>query len=163
MELERYALGELTVPDMLAYSDALKTINPKVEGLEVVGTEWFILASEELSPTELGILDNVVIPAVNMQKNVVKIIKAAIEFGGETMAEFAAENVLMGITQAGKTKSVTDYCTDIIKYISTGSLYEVMNEIDSLIEQGIPGDLAPFITEERLLSFRQKVVDYLGG
>jgi hypothetical protein len=77
------------------------------------------------------------------------------------MVEFASENVMMGITQAGKTKEVANYLTDVARHIQTGSLYEVINEIDRLKIEGLPQDLSPFITETRLDRFKQKILDYL--
>jgi len=88
-------------------------------------------------------------------------VKSAIEFGNELIITFASENVLMGITQAGKTKEVADYTADIMRYAQSGALYEVMAEADRLIAAGLPVDLEPFITEPRLLAFKQKVQDYL--
>lgn len=90
------------------------------------------------------------------------IVSNAIERGKELLIEFASENVLMGITAAGKTKAVADYLQNIDRYARTGSLYECVNEIDTLIAGEIPVDLSPFVTETRLLNFKQLVLDYLG-
>jgi hypothetical protein len=92
-----------------------------------------------------------------------EIIKNAILFGTDLMEKFAAENVMMGITQAGKTKVVADYFADVIRYTQTGSLYEVINEVDRLINAGIPSELSPFVTEARLNDFKSKVITYLQG
>jgi hypothetical protein len=89
------------------------------------------------------------------------VINSAINFGHKIMVEFASENVMMGITQAGKTKEVANYLTDVARHIQTGSLYEVINEIDRLKIEGLPQDLSPFITETRLDRFKQKILDYL--
>jgi predicted P-loop ATPase len=89
------------------------------------------------------------------------VISEAMEFGRTLVVDFAAENVLMGITQAGKTKAVADYLSDVSRYTQTGSLYEVISEIDRLIQEGLPSDLEPFITESRLIAFKQKIIDYL--
>jgi len=89
-------------------------------------------------------------------------ITNAIIFGQELIVTFATENVLMGITQAGKTKSVSDYLADVTRYTQTGSLYEVINEIDNLIIEGIPQDLDPFVNQARLESFKSKIQNYLG-
>lgn len=87
----------------------------------------------------------------------------AIKFGHNLTVKFATENVLMGITQAGKTKEVSDYLADVTRYCQTGSLYEVINEIDRLIASGIPTNLSPFITVDRLNEFKQSTLDYLNG
>lgn len=88
-------------------------------------------------------------------------IQAAVEFGEKLMIEFSTENVLMGITQAGKTKAVLDYLTSVKNAVDTGSLYVAMDEIDALIAAGIPVDLDPFVTQTRLETFKQKIVDFL--
>lgn len=95
------------------------------------------------------------------QEQIEQIVKAAISFGQNLIVEFASENVLMGITQAGKTKLVADYLADVMRYAQSGSLYEVINEVDNKITNGIPQELSPFVTETRLLEFKQKVLDYL--
>lgn len=89
------------------------------------------------------------------------IVKSAIDFGNELIIGFAAENVSMGITQAGKTKAVADYLVNVTRYAQTGSLYEVINEINRLSDAGLPSELAPFITQTRLDAFKQKIVNYL--
>lgn len=90
-----------------------------------------------------------------------QIVKDAIDFGNELLVTFAAENVALGITQAGKTKEVADYLADVTRYIQTGSLYEVMNEIDRLIAEGLPLKLDPFISPNRINQFKNKIIEYL--
>lgn len=89
------------------------------------------------------------------------VVKKAVDFGQDLMIKFAGENVALGITQAGKTKDVADYLADVTRYLQTGSLYEVMNEIDSLILAGIPIELSPFVTQSRMEEFKSKVSNYL--
>lgn len=96
-----------------------------------------------------------------LYQNVKSVIEGAMRFGNQMIIEYASENVLMGITQAGKTKAVADYLSDVVRYMQTGSLYEVIHEIDRLKSEGIPSNLSPFVTDERLEQFKQKVVNYL--
>ena len=100
--------------------------------------------------------------ASQQQKAIRKIIQDAIKFGNDIIIEFAAENIAMGITQLGKTKAVADYLADVMRYAQTGSLYEVLAEIQRLEGLGLPADLAPFITTERLALFKGKIQSYLG-
>ena len=49
-------------------------------------------------------------------------IESSISFGNSLIVEYATANVLIGITQAGKTREVVDYFQEIVRYIQTGSL-----------------------------------------
>lgn len=88
-------------------------------------------------------------------------IENAVQFGNTLMIKFASENVLMGITQAGKTRAVADYLADATRYTQTGSLYEVVHEIDRLLGEGLPQELEPFITASRMNQIKQDILDYL--
>lgn len=90
-------------------------------------------------------------------------INDAVVFGNKLIIEVATENVLMGITQAGKTKAVSDYCVNLQYYLRTGSLYAAIDEIDTLIAAVPPGDLDPFITVDRLNIYKSKIQAYLGS
>ena len=92
----------------------------------------------------------------------VQIVRNAVAFYVEIMEEFAAQNITQGITVYGKTKAVADYLQNVMRYGQSGSLYEVVAEIDTLIAAGIPGDLSPFVTEPVLINFKTKVNNYLG-
>lgn len=92
-----------------------------------------------------------------------KKVEAAMKFGQKLIIEFAGENVAMGITQAGKTKEVADYLEGVTRYLNTGSLYEVINEINRLKTKGLPDDLAPFISEERMNLFIERVQSFFNG
>lgn len=89
------------------------------------------------------------------------IVKNARAFFSEILNQYAAENIAMGITQAGKTKDVSDYLADVMRYGESGSLYEVISEVDALKAATVPADLAPFVTDARLDEVRAKIVEYL--
>lgn len=89
-------------------------------------------------------------------------INDAMVFGQQVMVQASVENVLLGITQAGKTRDVVDYCSGLQRYLQSGSLYAALGEIDRLIAEGLPTDLSPFITEARLLSYKTKIQTFLG-
>lgn len=119
---------------------------------------------EEISEDDRNTLDNIVAAHshIEITDYTQAIIRNAIAFAQEQIIVFAAENIAMGITSAGKTKLVADYLSDITRYAQTGSLYEIVNEIDKLISDGIPSNLSPFVTETRLNNFKIKIFQYLG-
>ena len=86
----------------------------------------------------------------------------AIVFGQKLIVQFSAENVMLGITQAGKTKDVSVYLSELQILLNSGSLYAAIDEIDLLVAQGIPVELDPFITEIRLLEYKEVLQEYLG-
>lgn len=90
------------------------------------------------------------------------IIKNAVDFGQGLIINFAAENVAMGITQAGKTRDVATYLAPLQVLLNGGSLYGAIDTINDLITAGIPSDLSPFVTETRLLEYREIIETYLG-
>lgn len=100
--------------------------------------------------------------AKTSQDIVRETVAAAIAFGQDLIVDFAAENVLMGITQAGKTKDVADYLSNVMRYAQSGSLYEVIAEVDRLVADGLPANLEPFITTARMAEFKSRVEAYLG-
>lgn len=101
-------------------------------------------------------------PTVDEQTEALaKVIQKARLFGDATIAQFALENVAMGITQAGKTRAVADYCQKLQYYMSTGSLYAALEEIQDIADN-TPPELAPFVTPERLAVYTNKIKAYLG-
>jgi hypothetical protein len=143
-------------------SDGIVTID---NGFKVVvkrmwtDTDFDLIETYLASLTEQGELAKKNPPL----KVVSEIVQNARLFGDSLVVTFSAENILMGITQAGKTKVVSDYLADLSRYIQTGSLYEAVNEIDRLVSLGIPESLSPFITLERMDIFKNKIVSYLQG
>jgi len=90
-----------------------------------------------------------------------ELVSGAIEYFTEIQIEFAAENITMGITFAAKTKAVADYLQNVLRYGQSGSLYEVISEIDSLKAAAVPAELSPWVTEARLDDFKNKIIGYL--
>lgn len=87
------------------------------------------------------------------------VIARAIAFGQTLITAYAAQNVLLGITQAGMTSTVRERMAGVISALQTGSLYDVIAEAKAIPS----GDKdATFITDARLLSFVNQVETYLG-
>jgi len=88
---------------------------------------------------------------------------------------FAAENMALGITQAGKTADVLGLFVkgydlhsnsrplSLRDCFDTGSLYEACNVIEHI--RGAPSEFSgmdPFITDARLLEMKNKIETFLG-
>jgi len=93
---------------------------------------------------------------------VTKSLRGAEVFGRTLIESFKKENVLAGITQAGKTKAVADYCHKLEHYLGTGSLYAAIDEIDVLLLTVALSGLSPFVTSTRLNDYKTKLQVYLG-
>jgi hypothetical protein len=93
---------------------------------------------------------------------IIEAVKGAIEFGHELLISYSMENVLLGITEAGKTEAVLDFLAPIKNAVETGSLYLVIAKIDGLMFDGLPENLAPFVTDEKLTNFKNAITKYLG-
>jgi hypothetical protein len=89
-------------------------------------------------------------------------IYSAAEFGATIVFQAKVGNVAQGITQAGKTKEVSDFLRSIARYLNEGSLYAAIAAIDDLIDAEIPIDIQPFVTVARLTDTKHKVQDFLG-
>ena len=89
------------------------------------------------------------------------LVTEAINNFKKIQIEFSAENMVLGINSSGKTKDVSDYLKNVLRYGQTGSLYEVVAEIDLLIQNEPPENLHPFITVDRLNYFKNKILELL--
>lgn len=144
--------------DILASSIGAKL--DRVDGSSTSVTAFF---TSSLDASEESVLDSVKAAYVGDPNAAYKLlIQNAIEFFSEELIKFAAENVSLGITQAGKTKDVADYLDDILRYGQSGSLYEVRNTIINLQTAGFPQDLDPYVNDARMLVFLNEVETYLG-
>lgn len=162
--MNSFLLTTKTIPSLIKFDLLIASQVAEFDGI-VTGEEGVRILLK--SPVTQAIIDQIEAivppPAQSNTEYAQGIVKQAQSFASQIVVEFAAENILMGITQAGKTKVVADYLADVTRYAQTGSLYEVINEITRLINSGIPADLSPFVTQVRLEAFRQKIINYLTG
>jgi hypothetical protein len=86
-------------------------------------------------------------------------INNAMVFGQSLLLDFSTENVLMGITQEGKTGEVLSKLSTVLPAIQSGSLYEAISRIKSIPSSDYD---SKYITEARLLIFINKIEVYLG-
>lgn len=119
------------------------------EDASAVNAYWDTVSPSTFYPTQEEIIS-------------LKINEARI-FGNEIIVKAAVENVAMGITQAGKTKDVADLFANLQYYLTTGSLYAGIAEINRILALGLDPSLAPFVTEERLISYRTQIENYLSS
>lgn len=99
------------------------------------------------------------LPVVDPNAFYIEIVNKAKAFSESMIIDAAAENIRLGITQAGKTKLIADTLKDLVYYLQSGSLYEAMIAIDTVV---VTPEMSPFITSSRLLVFKNKIRAYLG-
>lgn len=95
---------------------------------------------------------------VEFQTHADKKVKKAIKGASSLISKFCAENIVMGITQAGKTKLLADTLRDVFYYAQTGSLYECLSSLSAV---QITPEMAPFLTESRKAELQQKLFNLL--
>lgn len=101
--------------------------------------------------------DEVVPPSAPVDMS--DLVRRAIQHGYDVRVQFAAENVAMGITAAGKTKAVADLARDVMYYLQTGSLYEAATAVDLVDTTG----MAPFLTPARMTQFKARIMAFFGS
>lgn len=91
-------------------------------------------------------------------------LQAAIDFGIAMVDRFKKENVMMGITQAGKTHDVLKYLHFATHCMESGSLYGAIDELNILIADSSDAKtvLAPFVTNARMIGYKNSIQVYLG-
>lgn len=106
--------------------------------------------------------------AAKMSPTTQQIVQASIlnaqTFGNSLLLQYAAQNVLAGITQAGQTIPVSDYLENLYNYLSAGSLYAGIQEINELIADtsDAKAALSPFLTNDVMYTYLNKIQTYLG-
>lgn len=136
-----------------------------IEAEQSPGVDWI-----EMSPAELEAHKDThqaaydaryvsTLPAPDPDAVYVQMVKNAKIFTESLINSSAANNIRFGITQTGKTKLIGDAVKDTLYYLQSGSLYAAMDAMDEIV---ITQEMAPFITAEVLLMFKNKIRAYLG-
>lgn len=101
-------------------------------------------------------------PSVSQQVSVQ--ISNAMQFGTQLLVQYATQNVLAGITQAGKTQALMDYSHELTHCLITGSLYAAMAEINTMLADtsSTKTNLSPFLTNVILTTYLNQIQTYLG-
>lgn len=88
-----------------------------------------------------------------------QIVSDAQKFGFNLIISFAAENILLGISQLGMTTSVRATTAGVVNALMTGSLYDAIAEAKAIPAENKD---SVFVTDARLLTFINKIETYLG-
>lgn len=111
---------------------------------------------------DLTAYNTAIAPTIN--QIVEQKIADAQAFGMQVLIDFATENVLMGITQAGQTIPVNLYLHRLGHYIGTGSLYAAIDEMNTIIADTTTAktSLYPFVSDARITTYKNRIQTYLG-
>lgn len=94
-------------------------------------------------------------PPISVATNIGNIVLAARSFGTEIMAQFAAENVLMGLTDAQMDQCLTTLEPVLIAFAS-GSLKIAIRRMNAIVPDGV------ILTTARVKKYRNLIEDFLG-
>lgn len=122
---------------------------PLEDEINTLNNYWNGVTQTQFSPT--------------LREIIASKINEASCFGRALILDAAVENVELGITQAGKTRAVANYCSNIQRYLESGSLYAAIEELNRLILEVPPTELSPFITVDRLNEYKSKIVTFLSS
>lgn len=97
--------------------------------------------------------------AADQQNQLLNAVTGAIAFGQKLLTEFSAENISLGITQDGQTKSVRTKMAQVTAALQTGSLYDALDECMAIQQADYD---VKYITAARLVLYGNKLRAYLG-
>jgi len=138
------------------------TINPtSISGISTSGTDITVHSGVSLTLSEQASVETAISSHVpnTAQAYVSSVIKNAIQFGNQLLINYAAENVLLGITMEGKTGQVLTKLASVQLALQAGSLYEAIIRIRAIPTSEYD---AKYLTADRLLAFINKIETYLG-
>ena len=121
---------------------------------------WIVVTQEEYDANVLSLQERYdAWQEARLRLGIEEVVSSASRFGSELMITFAAENVLLGITQEGKTGEVLTKLAGVQLAMQAGSLYEAITRIRAIPLEEYD---TKYITEARLLVFINKIEEYLG-
>jgi hypothetical protein len=154
-----YSLTFKSVPSISTYLGQLRAVNATVSSVTVGEDSIQVESTVELYGEAIAALDSVVPASSPIIDHVKRSIREAMEFGSGMIVEFAAENVLLGITVESKTGEVLDKLSGVMLAVTSGSLYDAIAKIRAIPSESYD---SKYITAARMLAFINKVEDYLG-
>lgn len=135
-------------------------INPDLSDVNSLPPKyWNIVgdAVQEMSQAEKDAVDAALAPSA--EDTAREVIRAAMRFAEELQENFIIDNLLLGITQRGLTKHVRVVLKEVNDAMSTGSLYDAIDELSKIRPEDFDDAI---LTAARLKDFRNKIEAYLG-
>ncbi len=137
-------------------------VNPtSISGVSTSGTDITVHAGVSLTLFEQASVETAISSHVpnTAHAYVSSVIKNAIQFGNQLLINYAAENVLLGITTEGKTGQVLTKLASVQLALQAGSLYEAITRIRATPTSEYD---EKYVTANRLLAFVNKIETYRG-
>ena len=130
----------------------------------VIGTLEVPDGTDQNTVTSLLALYTYTPPVSTPSQSIQLAIQAAISFGNNLVVQYAAANVLSGITQSGQTIAVATYLQPLAYLLNAGSLYAAISTINTMIADtsSNKANLAPFVTNNILYTYLNIIQSYLG-
>lgn len=156
--MNSFVLSEKTIPNLREFHNKIASLVPEFDGFLKEDSTITVMLKVAATPELVSAIEAIVPPAPSQIDYVKTVIANSITFGQSIIAEFAAENVMMGITQEDMTGPVRKNMAEIISALSTGSLYDAIVEAKNLPEDKKD---SKYVTDARLLQFVNKIETYL--
>lgn len=146
--------GADTTPHSAGF-DFFKRVDNLVDGNNnpiPVGKRWLYDDPNAWSPPP--------ILAPDYQKIYEEKIQKAIDGFDQLLVTYAASNVLLGITQYGKTKLIADTVADVMRYGQSGSLYQAISALQAIT---VTEEMAPFLTQDKISGMVQDTLNLIAS
>lgn len=130
--------------------------------INTAGPDIYVTFPEALpteSVTTLTTLVNMYLNGVRTAAATEAAIEAATTFAYRLIRQFAAQNVLLGVTQAGMTGTIITILAPTLTALQGGSLYEAITRLRAVPVESYD---ATFITAPRILQTINAIETYLG-
>lgn len=143
-------LGETPPDGVSSYYPAQEVVVDGISAIQMLNAGYAVMTEEDYQKYK---------KSVNPQAYVEEALQSAMDFGTQCLREFSAENVLLGITQAGMTGTILTILTNVMQALLAGSLYEAIARIRAVDPADYDGT---YLNATRCLAFINKIEAYLG-
>lgn len=156
--MNTFVLSDKPIVNLGDFHKKIKSQVPEFIGFNIENNIITVELSVESTPYLIEKIENISPPTNTTQHRCELVVVEAMKFGQQLMTQFAAENIILGIIEAGMTKIVRQNLSEVVGALITGSLYDAINELKNIPENKKD---TVFITNERLLIFVNKIEKYL--